>query len=163
MKQFAGFVTGFSRLLDRLAGLCLVSVMVLIVTNILSRSLLKRPILGTYEFAGYLTAAVIGLALAYCAVQNGHIAVTFVVDRLPRRAQACVDAAMNLCAFLFWVLAAWHLGSYAHSMAVNGVVSPTTQMPFYYFIYLIALGLLALCLVLLVKTIESIKKVVLHR
>ena len=47
MKQFAGFVTGFSRLLDRLAGLCLVSVMVLIVTNILSRSLLKRTILVT--------------------------------------------------------------------------------------------------------------------
>ncbi|VFU12310.1 TRAP-type C4-dicarboxylate transport system, small permease component (fragment) [anaerobic digester metagenome] len=70
---------------------------------------------------------------------------------------------MNLCAFVFWVLAAWHIGSYANSMVVNGVVSPTAQVPFYYFIYLIALGLLALCLVLLVRTIESIKKAVLHR
>lgn len=163
MKQFTGFVTGFCRLLDRLAGLCLVSVMVLIITNILSRSLLKRPILGTYEFAGYLTAAVIGLALAYCAVQNGHIAVTFVADRLPWRTQAFVDTAMNLGAFLFWGLAAWHIGGYANSMVVNGVVSPTTQAPFYYFIYLIALGLLALCLVLLVRTIESVKKAALRR
>ena len=104
MKQFTGLVTGFSRVLDRIAGLCLVSVMVLIVTNILFRVFLKRPILGTYEFAGFLTATVIGLALAYCAVQNGHIAVTFVMDRLSSRVQAFVDAAMNLCAFLFWVL-----------------------------------------------------------
>ncbi len=163
MKQFTGLVTGFSRVLDRIAGLCLVSVMVLIVTNILFRVFLKRPILGTYEFAGFLTATVIGLALAYCAVQNGHIAVTFVMDRLSSRVQAFVDAAMNLCAFLFWVLAAWHIGKYANSMVTNGVVSPTTQTPFYHFIYLISLGLLALCLVLMVRTIESVKKVALRR
>jgi hypothetical protein len=43
-------------------------------------------------------------------------------------------------------------------MKDSGLVSPTTQIPTYPFVYLIALGLLVYSLVLLVRTIESIIK-----
>lgn len=157
-KAFTSLVTGLSLVLDKLAGLCMVAMMVLVVANILLRVLVKRPILGTYEYVGFLAAALIGLALAYCAVQNGHIAVSFIVDRFSPKIQAVVDIVVNVTALCFWSLAAWYVGKYAHSMSVNGVVSPTTQMPFYPFVYLVAFGLLVLCLVLLVRLIESIKK-----
>jgi len=163
-EQAAGaltdLVTGLSRLLDRLAGLCMVAMMLLVVANVLLRALFKRPILGTYEYVGFLAAAVIGLSLAYCAVQNGHIAVSFVVDRLSPRMQAIVDIIVNALALCFWSLSTWHVGKYAYSISVNGVVSSTTQTPLYYFVYLVAFGLSVLCLVLLVKVVESIKKAV---
>jgi len=162
-KTLTSLVTGLSQLLDRIAGLCMVAVMVLVVANILLRALLKHPILGTYEYVGFLAAAVIGLALACCAVQNGHIAVSFVVDRFPASMQAVVDIIVNTVALCFWGLAAWYLGKYAHSLSVNGVVSSTTQTPFYFFIYLVSFGLLVLCLVLLVKLIESIRRVIVNR
>lgn len=161
MEKFTGLVTGLSRIFDKIAGLCMVSVMVLVVSNILLRVLFKNPILGTYEYVVFLTVATIGLSLANCAVQNGHIAVSFVVDRLPIKIQVVVDLIMNAAALFFWSLCVWQVGVYAKKMAESGVVSPTSQIPLYPFIYLVAFGLLALCLVLLVRTAESIQKVLL--
>jgi TRAP-type C4-dicarboxylate transport system permease small subunit len=163
MKNFSGLVAGLSRLLDKIAALCMISVMVLVVANILLRALLGRPILGTYEYVGFLTAAMIGLALASCALQNGHIAVSFVMEKLPARIQACVDIIINVFALSFWGLAAWYTGKYASGMTASGVVSPTTQTPFYPFVYLVSFGLLALCLVLLAGLFESIKRAAINK
>ncbi|MEW6623398.1 MAG: TRAP transporter small permease [Bacillota bacterium] len=157
------FVTGLSKVLDTIAGLCMVITMALIVINVILRGIFNRPILGTYEYVGFLTAVMIGFALAYCAVQKGHIAVGFIMDRFSTRIQAIVNTAMYGIALTFWTLTAWHLGNYAYRLSVKGVVSPTMQAPFYYFIYLVAIGLLVLCLVLLVELIESIKRAAVAR
>lgn len=163
MKNLSGFVAGLSRMLDRIAAICIVFIMVLVVGNILLRVFIGSPILGTYEYVGFLTAAMIGLALASCALQNGHIAVSFVLEKFPTKMQAVVDIIMNIFALSFWGLSAWYIGKYANSMTVSGVVSPTTQTPFYPFVYLVSFGMMALCLVLLLRLVESIKKVALHR
>lgn len=157
MGRITGLVTGLSRILDKIAGLCMVSVMVVVVANILLRVLFNRPILGTYEIVVFLTVLTIGLSLAHCAVQDGHIAVSFVMDRLPRRIQVAVDLIMNTAALFFWSLCAWQIGVYAQKMALSGVVSPTSQIPLYPFIYLVAFSILALSLVLLVRTMESVR------
>lgn len=161
MEKFSVSVTGISRILDKIAGLCMVSIMVLVISNILLRVLFNSPILGTYEYVVFLTVGTIGLSLAHCAVKNGHIAVSFVFERLPGKMQIAVDLVMNTAAFVFWSLCAWQVGVYANTLAASGVVSPTTQIPLYPFVYLVAVGLLALCLVLLVKTAESMQKLVL--
>lgn len=162
-NQLAGMVTGLSRLLDKIAGFCLVAVMALVVSNIILRVLFNRPILGTVEYVGFLTAMAIGLSLAYCAVQNAHIAVNFVVDKFPVKLQAAVDTVMNLAALGFWSLAAWHIWEYAQSLAASGVVSPTTQTPYYPFVYVVSLGLSALCLVLMVRLVDSLKRMAFNK
>jgi hypothetical protein len=68
MKGFTGLVNWLSRVLDVILGLLLAGVMLLIVANILLQTLFKSPVLGTYEYVGFLTAALIGLSLANCAV-----------------------------------------------------------------------------------------------
>ncbi len=158
MGKLAGLVTGLSRVLDKIAGLSMVAVMVLVVSNILMRVIFNRPILGAYEYVVFLTVITIGLSLAHCAVQNGHIAVSFVVDRLPLRVQVAVDTVMNAAALIFLGLCAWQIAVYAKKMAASGVLSPTAQIPIHPFIYLVAFGIFALCLVLLVRTAESLRK-----
>ncbi|WP_027364910.1 TRAP transporter small permease [Desulfotruncus alcoholivorax] len=163
MKKLSGLVAGFSKFLDQIAAFCIVLVMLLTVVNIILRVAVSRPILGAYEFVGYLTAGMIGLALASCALQNGHIAVSFVVDKFSRRIQACVDVFTNVLAVSFWGVAAWYIGKYAGSMSASGVVSPTSQIPFYPFIYLVSFGLVALCLVLVIRLFESIRKAAINK
>ncbi|HZK17965.1 MAG TPA: TRAP transporter small permease [Clostridia bacterium] len=163
MKQISGFVAHISKLLDMLAGLCLVTTMLLVVSNILLRRFTSLSILGTYEYVGFLTALVVGLAIANCAVQNGHIAVDFIVNRLSFRKQAIIDTLTNVAALVFWGFSTWYICGFANSLIVRGVVSPTTQMPFYPIVYLVAFGVFALCLVLLVNLLESIKRVAVKR
>ncbi|WP_347489568.1 TRAP transporter small permease [Desulfoscipio sp. XC116] len=158
MVRITGMVTGLSRVIDKIAGLCMVSAMLLAVANIFLRALFSRPILGVYEYVVFLTVVTIGLSLAYCAVQDGHIAVSFVFDRLPLKLQGPVDLIINTAACLFWSLCAWQVGVYAGSTAASGIVSPTSQLPLYPFIYLVAFGLAVLALVLLVRTVEAAQR-----
>jgi TRAP-type C4-dicarboxylate transport system permease small subunit len=157
MKPFTNFITGFSQQLDKIAGLCIVGIMVLVVCNVVLRAVLTRPILGTYELVSLLTAVSIALALANCAINNAHIAVDFVVDRFPLMYQAISDSIINLTAIIFWGFSAWHLGQYANKMIQNGIVSSTAQIPIYPVIYLIALGLITLCLVLIIRWLDALK------
>ncbi len=157
-KNYNVVITMVSKFLDKIAGWIMVATMALIVGNILLRSFLKQPILGTYEYAGFLTALIIGLSLAYCAVQNGHIAVTFIAERFSRGVQYVIDVVIGIISFIFLSLATWHTGKYAYSMVLSGEVAPTTKTPFYPFIYLVAFGLCMLSLVVLFKLIELIRK-----
>jgi TRAP-type C4-dicarboxylate transport system permease small subunit len=158
-KKYNGFVAGLSQFLDQIAGLSLVAVMLVVVGNVLMRALFKHPILGTYDYVGFLTATAIGLALAHCALQNAHIAVDFVVERLPRKTRALIDTATNSVAITFWGFALWNLAIYAGTMKANGIVAATSQLPVSPFIYLVAFGLFSLCLVLLSHLGESLRRV----
>ncbi len=159
MKQVTGLVTGISKIFDVIAGLCLISIMLVVVLNILLRVFVGSPILGTYEYVGFLTASVIGLALAHCSVQKGHIAVTFLLDRFSTKLKTAADIFVNLLALFFFSLCVLYMVIYANTAMEIGRVSPTTQIPLSPFIYIIALGMFALCLVLLVGFINTLKKV----
>lgn len=159
MKQLSDLVKGASSILDKLAAICMFAVMLLIVANIILRTVLSRPILGTYELVGFLTALGVALALAHCAFQDGHIAVGYVMDHLPYKIQSIVDVIVHVVSLIFFAAVVWSLGNFGQAMKVKGLVSPSAEIPVYPFIYLIALGLLGLCLVLLFKFLVSVKEV----
>lgn len=159
MGNFSDKVKKVSILLDKLAGMCIFAVMLLVVSNIIFRVVFSKPILGTYELVGFLTALGIALALAYCAFQDGHIAVSFIMEYFPKRLQAVISVLTNTTALLFWSLTVWYTGRFAHTTMMNGTVSPTAEIPIYPFIYLVALGLLGLSLVIIYKLSVSLKEV----
>ncbi|SHI32234.1 TRAP transporter small permease [Desulfosporosinus lacus] len=159
MKQLSHLVKKVSSILDRLAGLCFFSVMLLIVANIVLRTVFNQPILGTYELVGFLTGMGVALALAHCAFQDGHIAVSFIMERLPRKTQSIAAVLVNTASSILWAAAAWSLGKFGQTMKIKGLVSPSAEIPVYPFIYLVAFGLVGLCLVLLFKSLVSFREV----
>ena len=159
MKQLSVFVKGASSILDKLAQICLFSVMLLIVSNIILRVVFNHPILGTYELVGYLTALGIAFALAHCAFQNGHIAVSFIMEKFPRKSQSSVDILVNAVSLIFWAGTVWYLGNFGQAMKMKGLVSPSAEIPVYPFVFLIALGIFGLSLVLLFKLLISCREV----
>lgn len=147
-----------SQILDRAAGWAVVATMVLVVGNVVLR-LFGQPLGGTYEWVGFLTAVAVGLSLAYCAAQGGHIAVTLFLDRLPPKVQAVADIVTGFIVLLFLLMATWEIAAYATSMAISGEVASTTKAPIYPFVYLIAFGFLGFCLVIVGVITESLRKV----
>ncbi len=154
MQIFEMLITRISRFLDFAAGLILAVTAALIVANILARALLNTPILGTYEMVGFFTAGAVGLALARCALENSHIAVEFIMDRFPQPVQKIVQLITGLPVVGFMIFTAYNLFLYGVRIAESGEVSATTQMAFYPFIYMVALGFLALSLVLVLKLLQ---------
>ena len=160
MKRFASLVESTSRILDRVAAACIVVMMGVVVLNILLRALLGRPLLGTIDYVNILMTLTIGLGLAYCGLQNGHIAVEFIVDKLSVKTQALLAILTNLTALLFWGAAAWYMAAYARNMMQTNLMAGTISIPMYPAIYLLAFGLLMLCLVTVLKLSDAVRMII---
>jgi len=159
MKQFAGLIQGLSRTLDMVAGFCIVATATVVVVNIVLRVLIRKPLLGTMDYVTLLEALTIALALAYCGLKNGHIAVDLIIQRLSDKSQAIIDTVTNIVSLIFWAISSWYMLDYARTMANSNLMAPTIQMPLYPIIYLIAFGLITLCLVLVLKVSDAVRKV----
>jgi len=152
-------IYAISIFLDRLAGLLVFALMVLVVSNVIMR-LTGKPILGAIEFVGFLMAIAIGLSLAYCQVQGSHIAVSLFLDKLPNKIRAYIEILLNMIVFLFLILVVWRLYIYADALRIKAQVSLTTGISFFPFILVIAFGFLVYCLVVLTGIVDSVRKVV---
>lgn len=150
-------IVKLSRGLDFLAGMILAATATLVVANILGRALLGQSILGTYEMVGFFTAAVVGLSLSRCALENGHIAVGIFVEKLPESVQKVLHLVINIPVVIFLAVVAYNLYLYGSQIAASGEVSPTTQMIFHPFIYMVAFGFLVLALTVLLKLLQQFK------
>lgn len=160
MKQFSGVIKGISATLDKVAGIFIFLVMILVVSNILLRTIFNSPIKGTYELVGLMTAIAVSFGLAYCAFQKGHIAVGYIIERFPKKIQIIVSILSDMIALGFWSATTWYLAKYANTMMIKGLVTATAEIPVYPFIYLIAFGFLALCFVIAASLMTTLKEVV---
>ncbi|KPK23085.1 MAG: hypothetical protein AMK69_18625 [Nitrospira bacterium SG8_3] len=158
MLSFGKTVYGFSRKLNILSGIALVIMMGLVFINVALRAV-WQPILGTYEFTGFLASLTITFALAHCASEKGHIAITIIADWLPPRVQAILDSFVAILGTALYAVISWQSVRYAIHMIKIGEVSPATATPFYPFIFAVAFGLLMLALILLNDVFQSIRKI----
>jgi TRAP-type C4-dicarboxylate transport system permease small subunit len=101
-----------------------------------------------------LGAIFVSFSLARTTVDRGHIAVDFLVQRLPDRFQHAVEAVnAGICALLFTVVSRQCV-IYALDLKASGEVSMTLQMPLFPFVFGIALGSAMLSAVLYVNCLS---------
>lgn len=141
------------------AAAAVVAMMVLTCADVTLR-LFRHPIPGTYEMVGLLGAIVVSFSLAHTSVMRGHIAVEFIVQKLPKRTQIIIDGINSLLGTTLFGVITWQSILYASNLMRTGEVSMTLQMPIYPFVYGIAIGSGMLCLVLLIEFLQSIKRIV---
>lgn len=159
MHKFSELLVKATRCCDYLAGFCLAATMLLVVSNVFLRVIWRSPISGVIDYVNVLSALTIALALAYCALKNGHIMIDLVVEKWPTRAQAVVDSLISLLSLAFWAVATWYTVEYGITMMKTAVVMSTASIPVYPVLYLISLGLFALSVELIHRTIQNIRKV----
>ena len=137
-----------SVLFNALACVAVLIMMLLTCADVVLR-LMRHPIPGTYEIISFLGTVIVSFALALTSLEKGHIAVEIVVEKLPPRVQAGVDAAACLIGASLFGLICWQSLLYAADMRQSGEVSVTLTMPIHPFIYGVAAGSALLVLVLL--------------
>ncbi len=118
----------------------------------------RHPIPGTYEIVGLLGALVISFSLAYTSEKKGHIAVEFLVKRLPARLQNLINAFNLAIATVLFSLITKESFLYAGELKSAGEVSLTLHMPIYPYIYGVALGCGLFSLLLVKNTITGMRR-----
>ena len=154
MDVFKKTITHLTRSFDLLARALFLLIMLVVVGHVIFRSL-GRPFDGSYEWVGLLMGTAIGLSLAYCALQEGHVSINLLTERLSGRVRQAVELMGYVLCFIFLAMIARMLMLYGNRMLASGHVGMNTGVPLYYFAYMIAFGFLIYGLVLLYNVLES--------
>ncbi len=153
MKGFLNAVQGLSRVMNTIAGIALVFLMFLTISDVILR-FFKRPIVGTYELVAFSGAVVIGFSLPLTSWVRAHIFVDFFILRFSKKVQNIFHVATRCVAMLLFIVAGWNLVIYGLDLKKSGEVSSTLQMPFYPVAFGVALSCFILCLVFLCDIVK---------
>ncbi|MEW6666182.1 MAG: TRAP transporter small permease [Thermodesulfobacteriota bacterium] len=153
-------IRSLSRIMNSVACGVLVLMMLLTVSDVLLRSLLRRPILGTTELTENMMACLAFLALAWCAVERSHLKVDLVMMLFPPRVQAVVDSITSLAGLCLVGLITWRSFLEAGVVKELKIESSLLGIPAFPFYYVMAVGFAMLCLVMLMRWIEEMRKAV---
>jgi len=131
--------------------------MVLTVLDVCGRYFLNRPITGAFELTKFMVVVAVASGLAYTQISKRHIAVEFVVHRIPRRARTMVHGVGYLLCIGIYVLIAWQAIKGAETQWRHGITSAAFGLVFWPFYLFLALGCGALCLVFLVDLLKLLQ------
>jgi TRAP-type C4-dicarboxylate transport system permease small subunit len=156
---FDKVVSSVTRFFDRIAQAGVMAMMLLVVGNILLRAVWK-PIFGTYDYVEFIGATLVAFAIAYCAMQKGHISVELVVTRFSERVQGIISSVTDILSLGIFGLITWQSLLFAHDTWRVGGSSMGALVPNYPYMYGVAFGIALLCLVILFNLGKSLIKAV---
>ena len=130
-----------SKLLNTIAGIAVTFMMLLTVTDVLLRAG-GHPIIGTFEVVALSLALVIGFAIPQVSLDRGHVAMDFLLVKLPKRGKNVMNTFTRVLCLILFAFIGYNLFNVAARFHASGEVSPTIKLPF----YPVAYGVAACCL-----------------
>jgi|GEM_PF-3552494 len=151
------FIEKTARQFSNIAAVALVGLMLIGLMEVVMR-LFSKSIPGAFEISGFLGVFVASFAVAETALLKGHIAVVFVLQKLPLRRKIAWEGTLALLGGLLFLAITY--GSFLYALQIYRAkeVSMTIAMPTYPFVLGLALGLLLLAIVLLAQSARSYKR-----
>lgn len=158
IKRYVNIVTKMSKSLENIAVFFIFITALLTIANVISRRAFNMPIIGAQDLILFFTTAAIALSIAYCAVRDGHIFISVLMDRFPKRIQKLIDTIIGTISAVFLIFVTWHMVLYANAMRTTGEVSLTIRLPHFPFVLILAIGFGMLTLVVIGKVLSLFEK-----
>lgn len=153
------YIVFLTRILFWIAGAGLVGMLALIVADVIGIKVFSQPVPGGIEYVSFLAVVAIAFAVAFTQVMRGHVAVDFIVEKFPRRLRLVFDTITVLFSVCLFALLAYYSFKYGNSLRRSGEVSMTQNIPFYPFVYGMAVCFAVMLLVLLMDFAKQVAKV----
>jgi TRAP-type C4-dicarboxylate transport system permease small subunit len=116
------------------AGWILLGIIALTMVEVLTRYVMRQPLILCDEFGGYSLFAITFLGLAYCAKEKGHIRITFLVERMPTKVSSRIRVVTLSLVLLYAVIGSkisWDflIGSFQRGMRSNSWLMTPLKWP----------------------------------
>lgn len=129
------------------AAVALTSIMLLTVADVVLR-FFRRPILGTYELVGFMSAWAIAFAIPQTSLDKGHVQMDFLTQKLPAWINRVLVPLTRLVGVGTFALVAYNLYGMGNDLRASGDVTPLRLLPLFPLAYGIGFACLVECLVL---------------
>jgi TRAP-type C4-dicarboxylate transport system permease small subunit len=153
MKAFLDGVLKISRFMQTISAVFLTFMVMLTTADVILRAF-GRPILGTYEVVAICGGIVLGFGVPITSWVRGHIAVDFVVNKLPDRGKNLLNIITRGVGIGLCLLISWQISRIGISFQTAGEVSNTLELPLYPVAYGIAACFFVLSVVLLCDVLK---------
>lgn len=100
-------INGLVKVLSWISAAVLIIAILLVVANILGRSVFKKPVPGAIELVEMLAVVVVFFGVAYTEFKRGHVHVELLTSLLSRRVQTILASIMSLLAAVYFAIMAW--------------------------------------------------------
>lgn len=148
-----------SRIISGIGAAAMVGMVLITVTNVIARRAFHAPISGAIELVLLMFMIVSFLMLAHCAAQDGHIVVTLLTQRLPKRVRAINAVIMHIITIGTLSMASWQLWVFAMRVQDMGQTGALVRIDIYPIVYMAALAFMLLTIVYLIKFLYSLDEV----
>jgi TRAP-type C4-dicarboxylate transport system permease small subunit len=159
MSCFIKIIHLLSKVFNQVALVGVLAMMLLASGNVIIR-IFYKPILGTFEIVGFLGSVVVFFAIPYTQMQKGLISVAILVSRFSQRTQAIIGIVTYSLSIILCLLIAWQSFLIANDLRQSGELSHTLRIPFYPFVYGVAICCMLWSLVFLLDLFNSIAQAV---
>ena len=147
------------RVLTVVAAVATFSMMLLTTADASGRYLFNRPILAAYELTtNYLMIAAVFLAMPYAYRQGANIRVTFLVERLGRKARLVIDHLVQIVSILYCAALVVATFQQARHVLRTGTTFVTMELPLWPAHLVVAIGLFVTTLMMLLDLPEVRRK-----
>ena len=116
-------------ILGSVAALLIFVMMAITVADVFGRYLLNRPIPGAFEVTEISLAIVIFVALPLVTLENGHIIVSLITERISARAQRIQGFVAAAISAVVLVMIAWRLLRHGIQLTSYGDVTIFLRLP----------------------------------
>lgn len=121
MKALDRILAGVSTAGGFIAGIALMSMLMLIMADVLMKYLMDQPITGTLEIVSYyFMPLAVYLALPYVERTGEHISVPLVTERLPEPVRRALAIVVALLSAGYLLIVAWACGRKALALTQSG-------------------------------------------
>jgi TRAP-type C4-dicarboxylate transport system permease small subunit len=150
-------LNSLSRWVGYVSAATILALMLLVTANVIGRYFLNSPITGAPEIACLLMIVIVFPALAWVALDMGHIKVDFIMDRFPLRVQTVTDGTMLLISLGIYAIITWKSFSAAMKSSDVSSLLSIPQAPFY---WIMAVGWALFSISIIVLVIKHIAEAV---
>ncbi len=141
-------------------GYILLGIIALTQIEVITRYILRQPLILCDEFGGYSLLAITFLGLAYCAKEKGHIRITFLVERMSAKASGWIRVLTLILALIYIGIASKVSWDFWILSIKRGMKSKSWLMtPLYWPQMALPVGCTLFFLVLLVQLVRTIRDV----
>jgi TRAP-type C4-dicarboxylate transport system permease small subunit len=138
------------------AQLAMVACMVLVVSDIVKRSLGFGIIPGVPEVVELISAVILSMGIGYLTFVRGHVWVDVLTMRFRPRGQVIFDLVASAISLGIAILLAWGLFKLAMYNQAAGWVTGALLIPRYPFVYTVAVSLALTCVVLIRDVVKAV-------
>lgn len=142
-----------------LGSVGIVVMMFLVCGDVIGRYVLRKPIVGAFEFTEFLMAGIIFIGFAYSQAQKAHLKIDLLLERMSPNTQFFLQVFNLVVTLLFFALIAWRgiVGSW-EAYVLDDKTAGLVRIPYWPAKAVVPLGAILLCSQIFMDLVESLQE-----